>query len=144
MLAALGTNILAYSCRIVLSEPDLAKSARSDALLEELIDRDASVFVAAQTLLELFEVLARKGRWPGFRAAERCERFEREFELIPTDAALLGQARELAVRHGLRIFDATILAAAASAGCEVLYSEDMQHGFAWRGTTVLNPFADFN
>ncbi len=37
--------------------------------------------------------------------------------------------------------DALILNAAAEAGCELLLSEDMASGFAWRGTVVVNPFA---
>jgi predicted nucleic acid-binding protein len=41
----------------------------------------------------------------------------------------------------LRIWDAVILAAAASAGCRLLLSEDMQEGFTWNGVTVTNPFS---
>jgi len=29
---------------------------------------------------------------------------------------------------------------AADAGCRLLLSEDLQHGFTWRGVTVVNPF----
>ena len=51
-------------------------------------------------------------------------------------------AMDLAADHDLSIWDAVILAAAADAGCRLLLSEDMQDGFAWRGLTVANPFAD--
>ena len=51
-------------------------------------------------------------------------------------------AMDLAVDHQLSIWDAVILAAAAETGCRLVLSEDMQEGFAWRGLTVANPFAD--
>jgi predicted nucleic acid-binding protein len=47
----------------------------------------------------------------------------------------------LAAKHRFGIWDATILAAAAAAGCRLLLSEDMQAGFTWSGVTVTNPFS---
>ena len=32
------------------------------------------------------------------------------------------------------------MAAAASAGCRLLLSEDLHDGFTWNGVTVINPF----
>ena len=55
---------------------------------------------------------------------------------VDTHAAALGLARE----HGLAFYDALIVAAAAEAGCDTLYSEDMQHGRAIAGLTISNPF----
>ena len=37
--------------------------------------------------------------------------------------------------------DKASIVAAASAGCDLLLSEDMHDGMVWRGTTVRNPFA---
>ena len=60
---------------------------------------------------------------------------------IPTDSLILIEAFDLAEKHQLQTYDAIILAAAAQGGCDVLYSEDMQHGFEWNGVLVVNPFA---
>ena len=49
-------------------------------------------------------------------------------------------ARALAEAHQLSFYDALIVASAIEAGCDVLYSEDMQHGRALGGLTVVNPF----
>ena len=38
------------------------------------------------------------------------------------------------------IYDALILSAALDAGCNLLYSEDMQHGQKIRSLTIRNPF----
>lgn len=48
---------------------------------------------------------------------------------------------ELCVDHQIDTWDALILAVAAEHRCTMLLSEDMQHGFVWRGVCVVNPFA---
>jgi predicted nucleic acid-binding protein len=47
---------------------------------------------------------------------------------------------ELSSQHRFRTWDAIIMAAAASAGCRLLLSEDLHDGFTWNGVTVINPF----
>ncbi|MEW6429778.1 MAG: hypothetical protein AB1568_17295 [Thermodesulfobacteriota bacterium] len=44
------------------------------------------------------------------------------------------------VDHGLRILNALILAVTAENHCRLLLSQDVQHGFIWRGVTVVNPY----
>jgi predicted nucleic acid-binding protein len=41
---------------------------------------------------------------------------------------------------GLSWFDALIVSAAQQAGCDVLYSEDLQHGQRFGSLRVVNPF----
>jgi len=55
-----------------------------------------------------------------------------------THAAALALARD----HGFAFYDALIVAAAVEAGCDVLYSEDMQHGRVIGGLTIRNPFVE--
>lgn len=55
----------------------------------------------------------------------------------PEDADVLG----LAERYGLSTFDAMIAASALHAGCDTLWSEDMQHGMTLGdGLRIVNPF----
>jgi predicted nucleic acid-binding protein len=49
-------------------------------------------------------------------------------------------ARVLAEDHGLSFYDALIVAAAIEAGCDTLFSEDMQHGRTLGGLAIVNPF----
>jgi predicted nucleic acid-binding protein len=51
-------------------------------------------------------------------------------------------ARALAEDHRLSFYDALIVASAIEADCHVLYSEDMQHGHAIGGLTIVNPFRE--
>jgi predicted nucleic acid-binding protein len=49
-------------------------------------------------------------------------------------------ARALAEDHRLSFYDALIVAAAIEAGCDTLYTEDMQHGRSIGGLAIINPF----
>lgn len=49
-------------------------------------------------------------------------------------------AQTLATAHRISHWDALILAAADIAECDVLYSEDMQHGQKIGKLTIVNPF----
>jgi predicted nucleic acid-binding protein len=51
-------------------------------------------------------------------------------------------ARALAEDHRLSFYDALIVAAAIEAGCETLFTEDMQHGRTIGGLTIVNPFLE--
>ena len=46
----------------------------------------------------------------------------------------------LAREHRLSFHDALIVAAAIEAGCDTLFSEDMQHGRRIGGLMIVNPF----
>ncbi len=101
----------------------------------------SSILVPAQVLGELFNVLVRKAR-PTPTEAQGPIRFWQDCcSVATTTEAVLARAIELAVGHGLAIWDAIILATAAEAGCRMLLSEDMHEGFTWGGVTIVNPFA---
>jgi len=49
-------------------------------------------------------------------------------------------ARKLARDRGFNFYDALIIAAAIQAGCDTLFSEDLQSGQMIEGLKVINPF----
>jgi predicted nucleic acid-binding protein len=51
-------------------------------------------------------------------------------------------ARALAEDQLLSFYDALIVASAIGGGCDVLYSEDMQHGRSIGGLAIVNPFLE--
>jgi predicted nucleic acid-binding protein len=59
----------------------------------------------------------------------------------PQTADMLKHARELEVRHRLSWWDALVVASAAAEDCDLLLSEDLQHGQVLAGIRVCNPFA---
>lgn len=135
MRLAVDTNVLAYAEGVngpVRKEAALAITGRLPS---------DSTLVPVQVLGELYRVLVGKAAWPAKRARIAILSWQDTFPLIETSPSILVAALDVAADHGLSIWDAIILAAAAEAGCRLLLSEDMQEGFTWGGVTVVNPFA---
>jgi predicted nucleic acid-binding protein len=61
---------------------------------------------------------------------------------LPLTLDLHITARMLAKMHRLSFYDALIVAAALEAGCDTLYSEDMQHGRTIGTLRIQNPFVE--
>jgi predicted nucleic acid-binding protein len=51
-------------------------------------------------------------------------------------------ARVFVEDHRLSFYDALIVAAAIEAGCDTLFTEDMQHGRTIGGLAIVNPFLE--
>lgn len=104
-----------------------------------MVAKGAGPVLPVQALAELYHLLVRKGGVSPTDARARVAGLRSIGDMAPTDEGILEAALDLVAGHGLQIFDAIILAAAVSAGCDVLLSEDLQHGFSWKGLTVHNP-----
>ncbi len=134
MKLALDTNILAYA----EGTNGAAKKEEALGLIQKL--PQGAVVLPAQTLCELFNVLVRKAGWTAAKAPIAILTWQDAFSVADTSATVVASAADLATDHGLSIWDAIVLAAAAEVQCRLLLSEDLQEGFTWRGVTVTNPF----
>ena len=135
MRVGLDTNILVYAEGL----NDAARRVTIVRLLRKLPPEN--VHLPVQAVAELFHVLATKGAVAPADAKNAVLRWCDQYSLVDTSEAVLLSAMELSSQHRLRTWDAIIMAAAASAGCRLLLSEDLQDGFTWNGVTVANPFA---
>jgi predicted nucleic acid-binding protein len=135
MNIAVDTNVLAYA----EGTNGEAMQARAVALVERLVPD--TTLLPIQTLGELFSVLVRKAGRSKQDAAAAVQSWGDTFPLIETSPEVMLAATDLSRTHGLSIWDAVVLSAAAEARCRFLLSEDLQDGFTWRGVTVANPFA---
>jgi predicted nucleic acid-binding protein len=59
---------------------------------------------------------------------------------VPASIPLYKRALGVQARYGYSFYDSLIVAAALDAGCNRLYSEDMQDGQRIEGLTIENPF----
>ena len=59
---------------------------------------------------------------------------------LPLTLHLHAAARALAEKDRLSFYDALIVASALEAGCDTLFTEDLQHGRKFGNLTVVNPF----
>jgi predicted nucleic acid-binding protein len=96
--------------------------------------------ISVQVLNEFTNVLRKKQKqdWPLIEAALKTLRF-RFPDILPLTADTHAAAVEFARDHGLPFYDALIVASAIEAGCDTLYSEDLQHGRAFANLTIRNP-----
>lgn len=134
MLIGLDTNVLVYAEGL----NDAVRKQAAVGLLRKLPPED--VYLPVQAVAELFHVLVMKTGIAPDQAKHAVLRWCDQYSLIDTSNTVLLSAMELS-HHRLRMWDAIIMAAAASAGCRLLLSEDLQDGFTWSGVTVVNPFA---
>ncbi len=65
----------------------------------------------------------------------------RRYPIVDNTLALVDAGLAICASARLSFWDAMIVAAAASAGCEELYSEDLNAGQTIAGVRVINPFA---
>jgi predicted nucleic acid-binding protein len=133
----LDTNIIVYA--FDQSFPEKAKIARR-LVTDGAADKQA--IVSYQVVQEFINVALR-----GFRLAIVKSDLE-SFVLtalfpmmaISSSPALVIEALRLHGDNQLSWYDALIVAAALQGGCEVLYSEDMQHGRRFGDLVIQNPF----
>lgn len=133
MIAALDTNLLVYAEGV----NGLVRQREARSIIDRGRDR---IILPDVVLAELFNVLTHKGRRTHAQAREAAGIWSAGYPVIAF-SQWVEPALDLAAVHRLGIWDAAILATSAEAGCLVLLSEDMQHGFRWRGVTVVDPFA---
>jgi len=61
--------------------------------------------------------------------------------VVPLDAQAAAQAMAVEATYQVSYWDALVVAAALAAGCDTLYTEDLQNGQVFEGRlTVKNPF----
>ncbi len=61
--------------------------------------------------------------------------------VVQVTTELILAAIDLHRLHKLSFWDALILRSARSAGCSVVFSEDMKHGQNYEGVVIENPFS---
>jgi predicted nucleic acid-binding protein len=129
--AFFDTNILVYA-----QQAD-GKADRARALFAD------GGKLSVQVLNEFVAVSRRKQRrsW-----AEIAEAIDDVLTMVDPPLALTHDvhtvAREFAEEHRISFYDALIVASAIEAGCNILYSEDMQHGRSIGGLAIVNPFLE--
>lgn len=131
MVAFFDSNILVYAFG---NEP---RTATSYKLLQQ------GGAVSTQSLNELANVLRKKLKWEWPRIGEAIETVtDRCSTLVILDLDLHHLGLRLAERYRLSVYDAMIAAAALTAECDTLYSEDMHDGLVIDGRVwIVNPFA---
>ena len=134
MSTFLDTKVVVYA----FDEANPEKRARAIAILEE----GNRLVVSTQVLLETWWVLTRRLAEPlSEDQASAVVDTLTELPVVNTDPELVQRAIRTSRESEIAIWDAMIIEAARSAGCDRVLSEDLRNGQDFGGVVVRNPFA---
>lgn len=133
----LDTNILLY--RISSDPGESPKRRVAEALLE---CRD--LLLSVQVLQEFYVQATRSSRCGRLKHSEAIRLIQswQRYSVLPVTVELMESALLARERWQLSYWDAAIIEAARAGNCEVVLSEDLQHGQDFAGVRVVNPFRD--
>lgn len=133
----LDTNVFVYS----FDKSAPAKARQAAELIRQAVATRRGI-ISYQVAQEFFNVALRRFAKP--MTVAEAEQYLTlvlgPLMSVHSSQALCGEALRLSSGPGLPWYDALIVAAALEAQCEVLYSEDFQHGRRFGDLQIQNPF----
>lgn len=124
------TNVLVY-----LTSGEPSKADRAEAIIA------GGGSISVQVLNELANVARRKMQMSWDETHALLGTLRGLLTVHPVTVETHDAGLRIAERYGLSINDSMIAASALDAGCDTLWSEDMQHGMKLdEGLRISNPF----
>ena len=126
----LDSNIVLYALG-----SDISKRIAAAALLAQ------KPCISTQVINECSHVLRRKRHYSPEDVNRELSAVIKAVRLVDVGIREIRIAWTVAARYGFSHYDSLIIAAALTAGCSTLYSEDLQHGQVIDARlTISNPF----
>jgi predicted nucleic acid-binding protein len=132
----IDSNIFIYA--EALDEPK--KQNLALALLRRL-RLDGSGVISTQVLQEYCNVGLRKLHLDVAHLRVQI-RYHEQFEVVQVTPTIIHAALDLHQTRSVSFYDALILQAAITSGCDTLYSEDLNAGEIINGVKIINPFLE--
>jgi predicted nucleic acid-binding protein len=134
---ACDTNVMVYA---FADFRDSRKTEIARTLVTGLADRNELV-ISTQVLKEFVNVATRKLKpsLPRQVIQYRLTAFA-DLEVIPVSLEIILAAVDTHFASIISFYDALHIESARTAGAEILYSEDTQHGRRYGSVQVINPF----
>ena len=133
----LDTNIIVYS----FSKKDTSKRKKAISLIDNALKKNVGC-ISFQVIQEFINAALRKFTVP--LTYKDCQEFlHNALEPICevySSIQLYNQALDITDRWRFSFYDSLIISAALQAGCEILYSQDLQHGQYIQNLKIVNPF----
>ena len=127
----IDSNICLY-----LFDKDKAKASIAGKLFTN------EAVISTQVLAEVANVLVKKFLFSKKDTVETIRFIRNQVDVQPVTPDVIELASGIFIRYGFSFFDSMIIAAALTAGCSTLYSEDLHSKQVIdKKLTILNPFA---
>jgi predicted nucleic acid-binding protein len=130
----IDTNLIVYAN----DRRDATKQAQALDLIRREI-REGTGVISIQVLQEYANTALNKLNQEAGIVLRQLALLE-TLTIVQPDPAMVRRAVELKLLFQLSFWDASILASAESAGCQQLFSEDLNTGQAFGSIRVVNPF----
>ncbi|NEW61632.1 PIN domain-containing protein [Sulfurovum sp. bin170] len=132
----LDTNIVIYS----YSEDEPEKQEIANDILEQYSNQ---IIISNQVINELSNTLFRKFKLNADEVRETVLELNDNFPIVNFNLQTQLKGIELKGKYKLQFYDSMILATALENGCNIVFSEDMQHNQVIENQlTIINPFRD--
>ena len=133
----LDTNIFVYS----FDQSAPAKARKATELIRDALTTQKGV-VSYQVVQEFFNVALRRFSQPmhAVDAGQYLSTVFRPLLGVHSSQAIYAEALFLHAQSGLSWYDSLIVSAAIQARCDLLYTEDLQHGQRFGTLQIRNPF----
>ena len=131
----IDTNVLVYA--EASDEP--LKQRAALALLKGLYEEGLGV-MSTQVLQEYCNVALKKLKLPAQYVRSQLDLYE-QFEVVQVTPAIIHAGLDIHQTRNVSFFDAIVLASAHAAGCDVIWTEDMNAGEVINGVSIANPFS---
>ena len=131
------TNVLVYC--FDASEPQ--KQSRAKDLIAQALNTRQGV-VSYQVVQEFCNVACKNQRLslPAERILAYVNLVLQPMNHVAPSPELIEAALSIRSDSGFAFYDSLVIAAAQAAQCQILYSEDMQHGQLVGSVRIVNPF----
>lgn len=128
------TNILVYA----MDRSNRKRRDRCRTLLKQLENKDAEGVISTQVLQEFYVVSTKKIGLDPLLVKNILVSFE-NFEVTMIDPELIREAIDCHMVNQISFWDALIVVSAASAKCEKIWTEDLNHGQMIHHVQIENP-----
>lgn len=131
----IDTNLIVYAN----DRRDPQKQRKAIELVSELMSNGLGV-ISSQVLQEYSSVALTKLKQEHALVLRQLVLLE-AFDIVLMKPALIRRAIEIRSSYSISFWDSCIISAAEAAGCDSIYSEDLNAGQYYSGIKVNNPFA---
>jgi predicted nucleic acid-binding protein len=130
----IDTNILVYC---YTNDEPIKKQKALD------IVEGSDTFISTQVLTELSNTLKKKFKLYWQDVKNQISEVSSDFNVFVNKPSTIEQACQIADKYQYSYYDSLIITSALECDCNILYSEDLQHGQVIENRlTIVNPFVD--
>ncbi|GHV40510.1 twitching motility protein PilT [Spirochaetia bacterium] len=131
----IDTNIFVYT----VDKFDKNKQMIARKVVKEAIFNNAAV-ISTQILQEFYNVCTLKLHMKPLKVKEYVHNYIENIEVVQNGSAIIERGIDISIISQVSFWDALVIAAAESAHCTEIITEDLNDGQIMNGVKIKNPF----